>query len=128
MRLYLSFTILCLTFAGSITHADGSAYSPYVGQDFPKQVFFGDTHLHTTLSFDAYGDGNTTMGSDEAYRFAKGEELSGHDGVPVRISRPLDFLVVADHAEYMGVVQGVASGDKSIKASDDGCRRAPMAV
>lgn len=128
MRLYFSSTILCLSFAGSLAHADGHAYSPYVGQEYPQQVFFGDTHLHTTLSFDAYGDGNTTMGSDEAYRFAKGEELGGHDGVPVRISRPLDFLVVADHAEYMGVVQGVAAGDSSLKASEAGARWAKMAT
>jgi hypothetical protein len=73
-------------------------YSPYVGQDFPKNVYFGDTHLHTSLSFDAYGDGNTTKSPEEAYRFAKGEELEGHDGVPVRISRPLVFIVVAEHA------------------------------
>ena len=78
-------------------------YSPYVGRDFPMNVYWGDTHLHTSLSFDAYGDGNTTKGPDYAYRFAKGEQVEGHDGVPVRISRALDFLVIADHAEYMGV-------------------------
>ena len=43
----------------------GVTYSPYVGRDFPMNVYFGDTHLHTTLSFDAYGDGNTTKGPDE---------------------------------------------------------------
>ena len=51
-------------------------YSPYVGQDFPKNVYFGDTHLHTSLSFDAFGDGNTSKSPEEAYRFAKGEENS----------------------------------------------------
>lgn len=47
----------------SVTQAAETViYSPYVGQDFPKNVYFGDTHLHTSLSFDAYGDGNTTKG------------------------------------------------------------------
>ena len=92
-------------------------YSPYVNDDFPNNVYWGDTHLHTSLSFDAYGDGNTTMGSDAAYDFAKGKVIKGHDGVPVRISRPLDFIVIADHAEYMGVVQGVNTGNKLLQAT-----------
>ena len=124
----MSVLLLCAASAVPTLAQDSVVYSPYVGEDFPKNVYFGDTHLHTTLSFDAYGDGNTTMGSDEAYRFAKGEELAGHDGLPVRISRPLDFLVVADHAEYMGVVQGVAAGDASLQASEAGARWAQMAA
>ena len=102
-------------------------YSPYVGRDFPMNVYWGDTHLHTSLSFDAYGDGNTTKGPDYAYRFAKGEQVEGHDGVPVRISRALDFLVIADHAEYMGVVQGVAVADEDLRTTEDGVRWSNMA-
>jgi hypothetical protein len=102
-------------------------YSPYVGQDFPQNVYFGDTHLHTAISFDAYGDGNTTLGPDDAYRFAKGEQLTGHDGQPVRISRPLDFLVVADHSEYLGVIQGVAEGNELLTTTEAGARWAKMA-
>ena len=74
-------------------------YSPYVGRHFPTNVYFGDTHLHTRLSLDAYGDGNTRNGPSEAYRWAKGETLAGDDGGATRISRPLDFLMVADHSE-----------------------------
>ena len=90
-------------------------------------MYFGATHLHTSLSFDAYRDGNTTKSPEEAYRFAKGEELEGHDGVPVRISRPRDFIVVADHAEYMGVVQGVSVADKALLMTEDGARWSEMA-
>lgn len=111
----------------SLVLAQDKPYSPYVGQDFPKNVYFGDTHLHTSLSFDAYGDGNKTMGHEEAYRFAKGEQIKGHDGQPVRMSRPLDFLVIADHSEYMGVVQGAATGDKLLLATEAGARWAKMA-
>ena len=78
-------------------------YSPYAEDNFPNNVYWGDTHLHTSLSFDAYGDGNTKMGSDAAYDFAKGKVIKGHDGLPVRISRPIDFIVIADHAELIAV-------------------------
>jgi uncharacterized protein DUF3604 len=119
---------LSFTLASIATSQENIVYSPYVGQDFPKDVFFGDTHLHTTISFDAYGDGNTTMGPEQAYLFAKGHELLGHDGVPVKMSRPLDFLVVADHAEYMGVVQGVSAGNELLSATKAGARWAEMAA
>ena len=69
-----------------------------------EQVFWGDTHLHTSNSGDAFFSGNLTVGPDEAYRFASGQPLvhPGH-GVRVQLSVPLDFLVIADHAEYLGV-------------------------
>ena len=82
-------------------------------------------NLHPKLT---YGDGNTEMHPDIAYRFAKGEQIDGHDGIPVRISRPLDFLVLADHSEYMGVVQGVALQDEDIVSTEAGARWAQMAA
>nr|WP_294227201.1 DUF3604 domain-containing protein [uncultured Shimia sp.] len=102
-------------------------YSPYVGQDFPDNVYFGDTHVHTNISFDAFGDGNIDMSAEEAYRFAKGEEMTGHDGAPVRMSRPIDFLVLADHAEYLGVIQGVADGNEMLVSTEAGARWATLA-
>ena len=105
---------------------DNGSYSPYVGRDFPQTVYFGDTHLHTSTSLDAFGDGNTKIGPDEAYRFAKGETVVGDDGMPVRISRPLDFLMVADHAEYMGLVPGLAARDETLLANEEGARWAQM--
>jgi hypothetical protein len=126
MRALLSgISILALTTTFAL--AQDKVYSPYVGQNFPNNVYFGDTHLHTNISFDAYGDGNINMGRDEAYRFALGEELEGHDGKPVRMSRPLDFMVIADHAEYMGVVQGVNEQNKLITATEAGARWAKIA-
>jgi hypothetical protein len=116
---------ICVSAAG-IAHAQEKVYSPYVGHDFPSNVYFGDTHLHTRLSLDAYGDGNIKLGPSEAYRFAKGEEISGHDGVPVRISRPLDFLMVADHSEYLGLVPAIADGNKVLRATEAGKRWGEM--
>jgi len=106
--------------------AEPKPYSAYVGRDFPTSVYFGDTHLHTSISLDAFGDGNTKIGPDEAYRFAKGETVIGDDGMANQISRPLDFLMVADHSEYMGLVQGLAAGDESLLAKEEGARWAQM--
>jgi hypothetical protein len=77
-------------------------YSPYLREDFPNQVLFGDTHLHTAYSADA-GLVGATLGPDDAYRFAKGEGVISSMGVPARLQRPLDFLVVTDHAENLGL-------------------------
>ncbi len=84
-------------------------YSPWVDQNFPQRPLFGDTHLHTAQSFDAVSFG-TALGPEEAYRFARGEEVTSSTGVRGRLSRPLDFLVVADHAENMGTMTAVKDG------------------
>jgi hypothetical protein len=72
------------------------------------QLLWGDTHLHTSNSFDAYLNRNMTADPDTAYRFAKGQPVI-HPGnrARVQIGTPLDFLVVADHAEYLGVMRHI---------------------
>jgi len=77
-------------------------YSPYLDHGFPDRVYFGDTHVHTSFSTDA-GMFGTRLGPEEAYRFALGEEVTSSTGVRARLQRPLDFLVVADHAENLGL-------------------------
>ena len=99
--------------------APTAEYAPYPAQDFPNQVFFGDTHLHTTYSADAGLIGNT-LGPDEAYRFAKGETVTSSTGVPARLARPLDFLVVADHAENLGTAPLLAARDPRLLETDYG--------
>jgi len=94
-------------------------YSPYIQQDFPNQVLFGDTHLHTGYSADAGLVGALT-GPDEAYRFAKGETVLSSHGVPARLQRPLDFLVVADHAENLGLTVGLAEQNKALLGTEWG--------
>ncbi len=79
-------------------------YSPYAHRVFPENVYWGDTHLHSAISADAYSLGDR-LGLDEAYRFARGEQIVSTTGQPVRLPRPLDFLVIADHAEYLGIFQ-----------------------
>jgi hypothetical protein len=91
-------------------------YSPYAGRKFPTRVYFGDTHHHTNNSGDAFMGGNT-LTPEQAYRFARGEEVVSSTGVPAKLSRPLDFLVVSDHAEGLGLMTQVAAGNPAF-ASD----------
>jgi len=84
-------------------------YSPYAGRGYPTQVLWGDTHLHTGLSLDAGAFGNR-LGLDEAYRFARGEEITSSTGLRARLYRPLDFLMVSDHSDGMGFFSLLASG------------------
>ncbi len=90
-------------------HPAERPYSPWVDQNFPQRPLFGDTHLHTSASFDAISFG-TALGPEEAYRFARGEEITSSIGVRGKLSRPLDFLVVADHAENMGTMGAMKDG------------------
>ncbi len=91
----------------------GRAYSPYADRDFPSMVYWGDTHLHTSLSMDAGAFGNR-LGLDEAYRFARGEQVTASGGQKARLSRPLDFLVIADHSDNMGMFPDLFAGKEHI--------------
>lgn len=94
-------------------------YSPYAGRTFPTRPFFGDTHLHTAFSMDA-GAFGARLGPKEAYRFARGEEVVASAGERAKLSRPLDFLVVADHSDGMGFFPLIVGGDRVIMASQQG--------
>ncbi len=96
-------------------------YSPNVGQDFPDQVFFGDLHVHTLLSADAGGAGALLM-PDDAYRFAQGEEIVSTSGQRVRLSRPLDFFMLTEHSDGMGVIVDILNGTPNIMAEPVGAQ------
>lgn len=97
----------------------GGVYSPYNDQ-IPQQVYWGDTHLHSSLSVDAASAGNQRLSPAEAYRFARGEKVMANSGQEVRLNRPLDFLVVADHAEYLGLMRKIMTTDPSLESSEGG--------
>ena len=97
------------------------SYSPYAGRNFPTRPFFGDTHLHTAVSFDA-GAFGARLNPPDAYRLARGDEITASSGQPVKLSRPLDFLVVADHSDNMGFFPKLAAGDPAILADPTGRR------
>ncbi len=96
-------------------------YSPYVEDHFPNRVFFGDTHHHTILSFDG-GLMGTKLGPEDSFRFARGKEVVSNTGIRVRLIRPLDFLVVSDHAEYLGLADLIRTSDPELLATQHGKR------
>jgi hypothetical protein len=95
------------------------AYSPYVNRDFPTRPFFGDTHLHTAFSMDA-GAFGARLSPKDAYRFARGEQITSNTGQPVKLSRPLDFLVVTDHSDNMGFFPDLFAGKPDLLADPTG--------
>ena len=97
----------------------GKTYSPYAQRSFPSNVYWGETHLHTGLSLDAGLFGNI-LGHDDAYRLARGEEIKSSTGLPVKLSRPLDWLVIADHSDMMGIATDIQNGAPNILADPKG--------
>ena len=100
-------------------HLGEKEYSPYLNIGYPQRVFWGDTHLHTSYSTDAGMVGNR-LGPEEAYRFARGETVVSSTGVRARLQRPLDFLVVADHAENLGLAPMIAEKNPDLLKLDFG--------
>lgn len=96
-------------------------YSPYAGRNYPTRPLFGDTHLHTSYSFDA-GTFGARLGPREAYQFARGDEVTSSTGQRIKLSRPLDFLVVADHSDNMGLFPMLIGGAPQVLADPSGRR------
>ncbi len=95
-------------------------FSPYAGRSYPTQVYWGDQHLHTEISVDA--GTMCRLGQEDAYRFARGEEVTSTMGVRAQLSRPLDWLVIADHAEMYGLMPKLLAGDPSVLSTKEGKR------
>jgi len=106
-------------------HLGGKEYSPYLDIGYPQRVFWGDTHTHTSFSTDAGMVGNR-LGPEEAYRFARGEMVVSSTGVRARLQRPLDFLVVADHAENLGLAPMIAEKNPDLLKTDFGRKVAEL--
>ena len=85
-------------------------YSPYAGRTYPTRVYWGDQHVHTGWSVDAGGFG-TTLGPEAAIRFARGEEIISSAGNPVKLSHPLDWVVISDHSDMAGSIFAIRDGD-----------------
>jgi len=95
-------------------------YSPWA-ELIPRQVFWGDSHLHTGLSMDA-GLFGCRLGLGDAYRFARGEQVVSSIGQPVKLSRPLDWLVIADHSDGMGMVNDLAAASPELVRFEQAAR------
>ncbi len=101
------------------THLDTKVYSPYANRAYPTRPYFGDTHLHTGFSMDA-GAFGAKLTPRDAYRFARGEQVQASSNQPVKLSRPLDFLVVADHSDNMGMFPDLYAGKPNVLADPTG--------
>lgn len=93
-------------------------YSPYAGRNFPTRVLWGDTHLHTEVSVDA--GTMTRLSQEDAFRFARGEEVTTTHGLRAKLGRPLDWLVVSDHAEMYGLMPQLLAGDPQVLSTQQG--------
>jgi len=92
-----------------------------------KNLYWGDTHLHTNYSSDAFLFGTIMASPDEAFRFAKGEVMTyPPTGKKIKINRPLDFLVVTDHAEGLGTMLKARNKDKLLMSTVAGQRLAKI--
>jgi hypothetical protein len=97
----------------------GRTYSPYANRSYPARPLFGDTHMHTSFSMDA-GAFGARVGPREAYQLARGEQIMASSGQPVKLSRPLDFLVVADHSDNMGFFPDLFAGKTNLLSDPTG--------
>jgi hypothetical protein len=128
----VTFLAIGVAFAPAVSRADGDAgqasaeklekvfpdarpYSPYADRNFPTRPLFGDTHLHTGASFDA-GAFGARLTPRDAFRFARGDQLISSTGQPAKLSRPLDFMVITDHSDNMGMFTDLFAGKPEVLA------------
>ena len=114
---FISGFVFC---AVSLTSHAQAEYSAAVDADYPKNVYWGDTHLHTRNSADAWSMGNLNLAPEDAYRFAQGEPVTAHNGMTVKLRRPLDFLVISDHSEYLGAFYHFTVKDPDVTETETG--------
>jgi hypothetical protein len=92
------------------------------------ELFWGDTHVHSSYSLDANLFNNFTLGPEAAFRFARGESIVTDAGATAKLSRPLDFLVVSDHAEYLGIFSMIRTNHPAVAGSETATKVKRMMV
>ena len=124
----MALAIPCLVLASDIGNPDlevikelypGKTYSPYARRSFPSHIYWGETHLHTGFSLDAGLFGNI-LGHEDAYRLARGEEIRSSTDLPIKLSRPLDWIAITDHSDMMGIAFDIQKGTPNIMAVPKG--------
>lgn len=110
----LATAALTLGAASVATFSNAAEYSKPLNTNYPSQVLWGDTHVHSNLSPDAFTFGNRGVTPEQAFRFARGETVTSQRGLQARLSRPLDFLLVSDHSEFLGIFPKVFAQSKDI--------------
>jgi len=82
-----------------------------------REAYFGEQHLHTSWSFDAFAFGDTLTGPEDFYRYALGHPTPHPGGYTVKITKPLDWAAVTEHSEYMGMIQEASDPDSVLRKS-----------
>jgi hypothetical protein len=98
---------------------DGKPYSLPTAPSIPTRALWGNTHQHTSTSFDA-GFFGTRLGPEDAFRFARGEQVISNTGIPAKLDRPYDFLVVTDHSDYLGLADALKEGTPELLSNPIG--------
>ena len=99
------------------------------GATLAEKNLFGTLHGHSNWSIDAFGVGNTSLGPEKAYEFARGERVTHLNGAEVQLSQPLDFFMLSDHAEMMGTAPGfIVEGSPTYDTEIAGLSRAGKAT
>ncbi|MEC9458873.1 MAG: DUF3604 domain-containing protein [Pseudomonadota bacterium] len=104
------------------TSLQANEYSPPVGKNYPDKLLWGDTHLHSNQSADAWSIGNSNLTPSDAFRFARGEEVTSESGVKAKLRVPLDFFMVSDHATYLGIFKRIENSDPDVISTPLGKR------
>ncbi len=107
-------TFFIFAFLFLISSLQANEYSPAVGKNYPNKLLWGDTHLHSNQSADAWSIGNSNLTPSDAFRFARGEEVIAESGVKAKLRVPLDFFMVSDHATYLGIFKRIENSDPDI--------------
>jgi hypothetical protein len=115
----LSMAGFFLVSSANAQDAEGDKY--LTPPNYAEDVYFGDTHIHSSLSVDSSLWG-MNKGPEEIYRYARGEELTSFKGWKVKLIRPLDFTVIADHSDAYGFYTLIAEGADFIVAEPQGAR------
>jgi len=97
-------------------------YSPVMNLAGADNLYWGDLHVHSNYSPDAFAFGNSRLPPDDALKFAKGAPVTANNGMTAQLRRPLDFLLVADHAEFIGVFPKLMNKDADILATELGAQ------
>lgn len=103
------------------TESSSSSAISSSDEKIPEQVYWGAAHNHTSFSFDG-GMFGVTLGPDQLFKFAMGGEVTVDNGLKVKIDRPLDWLSVTDHAEYLGIADEIRAGSPDLLANPTGKR------
>lgn len=115
---YVAVALGALALAGCGSTEKAKDSSLIENSEYPEQVYWGDTHVHTDNSIDAFGFGNR-LDTEAAMRFARGEEVTSTKGVEAKLSQPLDFIVIADHAAALGATKALYNAPRVALLGDE---------